>query len=201
MKIGIIGAGNIAQAIAEQAVRSGHEVILSNSRGPESLKALTHALGARASAGTRVEAAQQEIVFVAVPWPKLKEALADLPAWNGRVVIDTNNPISAPDYKMADLGGKTSSEILQSLVPGANVVKAMNTLPPETLRAPAEQGEGRRLIFVAGEDLRAKAKATQLFESMGFATLDTGNLRSGSLFQFPGGPLAAQNLIRLPLRH
>lgn len=201
MKIGIIGAGGIAQAIAKQALRAGVEVVLSNSRGPDSLKPVIHALGKGASAGTKHEAASQEIVFVSVPWPNLKDALKDLPPWDGRIVVDTTNPISAPDFKVANLGGRTSSEVVQDLVRGANLVKAMNTLPPETLESDAAQGEGHRVLFMSGEDLRAKQKVASLFERMGFAPLDLGGLvAGGSLYQFPGGPLAAQNLVRLPLR-
>lgn len=201
MKVGIIGAGGIAQAIAKQALRAGYEVVLSNSRGPDSLKAVVHSLGKGASAGTKQEAASQEIVFVSVPWPNLKDALKDLPPWDGRVVVDTNNPISAPDFKIANLGGRTSSEVVRDLVPGASLVKAMNTLPPETLELNANQEDGRRVIFISGDDLRSKKKVGEVFERMGFAPIDLGGLASGGiLYQFPGGPLAAQNLIRLPLR-
>ncbi|MBX2996313.1 MAG: NAD(P)-binding domain-containing protein [Bdellovibrionaceae bacterium] len=201
MKLGIIGAGGIAQAIAKQALRAGYEVVLSNSRGPDSLKAVVHSLGKGANAGTKQEAASQEVVFVSVPWPKLKDALKDLPSWNGRIVVDTNNPISAPDFKLANLGGRTSSEVVQELVPGANLVKAMNTLPPETLESDASQESGQRVLFISGEDVRSKQKVAGIFERMGFAPIDLGGLAGGgSLYQFPGGPLAAQNLMRLPLR-
>jgi 8-hydroxy-5-deazaflavin:NADPH oxidoreductase len=198
MSIGIIGAGGIGMAFATQAARAGYDVILSNSRGPESLVETARKLGQRVRAGTRQEAAQSDIVVVAVQWQQLRAALADLPAWNGRIVIDAMNPILMPEFRVADLDGKSSSEIVASLLPGARVVKTANTLTPELLASDPSQAGGRRVLFVSGDDADAKTEVAGVLEKAGFATVDLGGLAvGGRLQQFPGGSLPGLNLIRL----
>ena len=92
MTIGIIGSGAIGTAFARTLARVSIEAIISNSRGPDSLKELVRELAPSIKAGRREEAARADIVFVAVNWTKLPAALAGLPDWNGRIVIDANNP-------------------------------------------------------------------------------------------------------------
>src|SRR5918999_1550540 len=142
MKIGIIGAGGIAKAIAKQALGAGYEVIVSNSRGPETLESVVQALGAGATAGSVRAAAQADVVVLAVQWSNVANALAGLPDWNGRILIDATNPTAGPpDFKLAELDGKTSSQVVASLAPGARVVKALNTLTVANLSAdPREAG-------------------------------------------------------------
>src|SRR3954468_22085998 len=106
MTIGIIGSGAIGAAFARTLARVGIAATLSNSRGPDSLKELVGELGTSIKAGTREEAARADIVFVAVNWTKLPAALAGLPEWSGRVLIDANNPIEAPLFKPVDLKGR-----------------------------------------------------------------------------------------------
>src|SRR6267143_882860 len=117
MTIGIIGSGAIGTAIARTLSRAGVEASISNSRGPESLKELIRELGPSLKAGTREEAARADVVFVAVNWTKLPAAMAGLPDWRGRIVVDANNPIEAPLFKPIDLGGRVSSTVFASLVP------------------------------------------------------------------------------------
>lgn len=199
MNIGLIGAGAIGQAFARQALKAGCEVAISNSRGPESLAELVRKLGPGAKAGTPQQAAQAEIVVVAVPWQHLQNALADLPPWEGRIVVDTTNPVVMPGFRVADLGGRTSSEVVADLVPGARVVKAANTLTPELLGADPQQDGGRRVLFMSGDDAAAKADVGKILQKIGFAAIDLGGLAiGGRMHQFPGGPLPALNLIRLP---
>jgi len=198
MKIGIIGAGGIGQAFAGQMVNAGYDVILSNSRGPESLADVVKQLGPRARAGTRQEAAQAEIVVLSVNWPHVPAALSDLPAWNGRILIDATNPVLQPGFRLAELNGSTSSEIVASLAPGARVVKTGNTLLRAVLAADPKQAGGHRVLFMSGDDAAAKAEVTGILEKAGFATIDLGALASGGkLQQFPGGPLPTLNLIKL----
>jgi 8-hydroxy-5-deazaflavin:NADPH oxidoreductase len=198
MIIGIIGAGGIGLAFASQAAKAGFEVVLSNSRGPESLLETARKLGHKVKVGTREQAARADVVVVAVQWQQLPAALADLPSWNNRIVIDTTNPIVQPGFAVADLGGKTSSEVVASLVPGARVVKTANTLPPPLLAADPAQAGGRRVLFVSGDDTNAKADVSSILEKIGFATIDLGGLATGGrLQQFPGGPLPALNLLKL----
>jgi hypothetical protein len=198
MNIGIIGAGDIGQAFAGQAVKAGYEVIVSNSRGPESLAGVVNQLGPRAKAGVRQKAAQADVVVLAVPWSQLGAALSDLPEWSGRILIDATNPVIQPDFRLADLKGSTSSEIVASLAPGARVVKVGNTLVSALLAADPKQAGGRRVLFMSGDDTPAKAGVRDILENIGFATIDLGGLASGGrLQQFPGGPLPALNLIKL----
>ncbi len=199
MKIGIIGAGGIAQAVARQALGAGYEVILSNSRGPETLKAVVQGLGTGATAGSVREAAQADLVVLAVQWPNVAKALAGLPGWSGRILIDATNPTAGPpDYKLAELGGNTSSQVVASLAPGARVVKALNTLTVANLGADPREARGRRVLFMSGDDAPAKREVAQVLERIGFATIDLGSLAIGGLLQqFPGGPLPVHNLIKI----
>jgi len=198
MNIGIIGAGGIGQAFAAHVARAGYEVIVSNSRDPGSLAGLVRQLGPRAKAGTRQEAARADVVVVAVQWEHLRAALSDLPAWNGRILIDATNPVLQPGFRLAELNGSTSSEIVASMAPGARVVKVANTLLRAALAADPKQAGGRRVLFMSGDDAAAKADVSGILDKVGFATIDLGGLASGGrLQQFPGGPLPTLNLIKL----
>ncbi|WP_175831766.1 NADPH-dependent F420 reductase [Burkholderia cenocepacia] len=195
--IGIIGAGKIGAAIATALSRKGIEVTMSNSRGAESLRELTAAIGPLVKPGTREEAASKEIVFVAVPWSKLPAALDGLPNFEGRVVVDTNNPIEAPLFKPIDLGTRASSEVVADLVPGARVVKGFNHLQPHLLSGDPSSEGGKRVLFYSGDDLAAKYVVGTLIERLGFFGIDLGSLAIGArLVQFPGGPLPVLNLVK-----
>lgn len=197
MTIGIIGSGAIGAAFARTLARAGVPAIIANSRGPESLSTLVAELGPGISAGTVDEAAAQEIVLVAVPWSKLPVALADLPDFEGRIVIDANNPIEAPLFRPADLHGRLSSEVFADLVPGARVVKAFNHLQPHLLSADPASNGGKRILFFSGDDDAAKAQVATLIERIGFFGIDLGSIAvGGRLAQFPGGPLPALNLVK-----
>lgn len=196
MKIGIIGVGKIGQAFARQVVKAGYEVIISNSRGPESLLDLVQELGGQVRAGTVAEAAAADVVFLGVLWMQVEAVAASVPSWEGRIVIDPMNPV-LPGMKAAELGGKTSSEVVASLVPGAKVVKAFNSLPPELLGADPHEAGGRRVIFYSGNDEGAKQTVADIMDRIGFAGVDLGGLGISHLQQFPGGPLPGLNLVRL----
>ncbi len=197
MTIGIIGAGNIGAALAAALGRAGIAAIISNSRGPQSLADLAGEAGATISAGTRDEAAAQDIVLVAVNWSKLPDALRGLPDFGGRIVIDANNPIEGPLFKPAELNGRVSSEVFASLVPGARVVKAFNHLRAHLLAGDPKAEGGQRVLFYSGDDARAKAEVGALIDRLGFFGIDLGSLAiGGRLAQFPGGPLPAHNLVR-----
>jgi len=195
--IGIIGAGNIGRAIARAFARKGIATTLSNSRGPESLATAVADIGRLVTAGTREEAAAKDIVVVAVNWSKLPGALAGLPPFGGRIVVDANNPIEAPLFKPAELGGRASSQVFADLVPGARVVKAFNHLLSELLAADPTTDGGKRVLFYSGDDAGAKTAVGALIEQLGFFGIDLGSLAiGGRLTQFPGGPLPALNLVK-----
>jgi predicted dinucleotide-binding enzyme len=199
MTIGIIGAGNIGQAVARRLSSAGLEASISNSRGPDSLSSLVRELGPGINAATRQEAAKADIVFLAVPWTTHTEVVSDLPPWNGRIVIDAMNAASiGPDgFAALDLGGRPSSEVVAAHLPGARVVKAFNTLIAAVLANDPRQSGGHRVLFMSGVDVDAKAIVAQLINQLGFAAIDLGDFEAGrQVQQFPGGALAAVNLVQ-----
>jgi 8-hydroxy-5-deazaflavin:NADPH oxidoreductase len=191
MDVGIIGAGRLGQAMARTALRAGREVVIANSRGPESLASLVSTLGEGVSAGTVGEAAAAGIVVIAVPWDRVPEAVRGI-TWKGQVVIDATN-----DFAADDLQGRTSSELVADLVAGAQVIKAANTLGADVLGSNPNEAGGRRVIFVSGDDADAKAQVVALFQDAGFAAIDLGDLATGGAMQEIHHPLAGLNLIRL----
>jgi predicted dinucleotide-binding enzyme len=191
-RVGIIGAGRIGQAMAQTALRAGRQVVISNSRGPQSLTPVVEALGDGVSAGTVKDAAAEDIVVLAVMWPQVPEAVQGLD-WDGRIVIDPTN-----DFDPSDLNGRISSEVVAGLVAPARVVKAANTLGAAVLGSDPHEAGGQRVIFLSGDDADAKSEVVALFEDAGFFVLDLGGLREGGRMQQVSAPLAGQNLIHLP---
>src|SRR5437879_12879188 len=133
MEIGTIGAGAFAQAFAKRALKAGHKVKISNSRGPDSLQEIVNQLGRGATAATREEAAACEMVLLAVPWDNVPETLARLPKWKNQILIDGVNPFhgKAGTFTPANVGNLSTSQLVAALAPGALVVQALNnmTLP------------------------------------------------------------------------
>jgi len=194
MTIAIIGAGAIGNAIASQLSRNGIAAAIANSRGPQSLAALNLP---GITPATIEEAAKADLVFLAVPWSKIPAAVDGLGPWNGRIVVDTNNPIEAPLFQPVNLHGKASSAVIQQLLPGAQVVKAFNHLQPGLLAGDPGAEGGQRVLFVSGDHVEAKRAVLALVEQLGFAGIDLGTLDGGGrLAQFPGGPLPALNLVK-----
>jgi predicted dinucleotide-binding enzyme len=194
MTIGFIGLGHVGKALAAKGVQAGNRVILSNRSGPGSLTGYVAALGSLASAGTVAEAAQAEVVFLAVPWAAIGQALYGLPNWKGRIVVDASNPILA-DGTFVDLGERTSSELVAAQLPGARVVKAFNSLFAAWMADEPEQPAGKRVVFVSGDEANAKYTVKELISTMGFAPIDLGGLVEGGRLQQAGRPLAALNLL------
>jgi predicted dinucleotide-binding enzyme len=197
MKIGIIGAGAIGTALARNFARNGIDVVIANRRGPATLAALALELGPHITAVTAKEAAQRDIVIVAINWgsvPSLKE----LGPWEGRIVVDANNAIEVPSFRAVDLQGRASSDVLAGYVAGASVVKAFNHLGAALLAQVPREGGGRRVLFYSGNDAAAKDKVAGLIARLGFAGVDLGTPSDGGrLAQFPGGVLPNLNFIKL----
>lgn len=190
--VGIIGAGRIGQVMARIALRAGRQVVIANSRGPETLTAVVEGLGHGVSAGTVADAVAAEIVVVAVMWADVPQAVDGLDR-DGRIVIDPTN-----DFDRSDLDGHTSSEVVANLVAPARIVKAGNTLGAPVLDSDPHQAGGQRFVFVSGDDAEAKSQVGGLFEDAGYFVVDLGGLREGGQMQQFGAPLAGHNLIRLP---
>jgi 8-hydroxy-5-deazaflavin:NADPH oxidoreductase len=199
MRFGTIGAGTIGTALARHAVAAGHKVTLSNSRGPDTLAELVAELGPLATAGTVAEAAQADIVFLAVGYLQVPDALADLPDLGGRILVDTTNQFQLIDgqYAPVDLGERTGSEVIADHAPGARVIKAFNTLYAGFIEPDPRHEVGRQVVFYAGDDAEAKTTFEAVLDEFGFAPVDVGGLRDGGrLMQVDGGPLSALHVLR-----
>ncbi|QKS85944.1 NADPH-dependent F420 reductase [Pseudomonas bijieensis] len=195
--IGIIGAGAIGSAFARALARQNINVVIANSRGPDSLAGLVADLGPTVRAGTVQQAAAQPMVLVAVNWSRLPEALSGLSDFAGRIVIDANNAIKVPEFEAVDLQGRASTEVFSEWVPGARVVKAFNHLLARLLEADPTSEGGKRVLFLSGDDVQARDEVAQLIERLGFFAVDLGPLSVGArLTQFPGGPLPVLNLVK-----
>lgn len=194
MNIGILGAGVVAQTIARHVLPFGHRVLLSNRRGVDSLAALVRELGSGAAAGTPQQAAEQDLVVLAVNWPSVQPALFSIPDWKGRILVDATNRVAGySPLTLGDVSGRTSSEIVADLAPGAKVVKAFNSVPMSWI-ADFSSSKPRTVLFVSGDDDGAKKSVTDLVEQVGLCAVDLGSLAVGGRLQQLGGPLAGVRL-------
>ena len=203
MEIGTIGAGAFAQAFAKRALKADHKVKLSNSRGPDSLREIVHQLGPGAMAVTKEDAVACEIVLLAVPWDDVPETLASLPKWKNQILIDGTNPFhgKAGNFRPADVGNLSTSQLVAALAPGARVVKALNNMTVPNFEADPMFNGARRVTFISTDDDDAKKRVQTLLEGFGYSVIDLGNLRDGGLIQQAGGPLAGRNLLEQGEHH
>lgn len=188
MKIGFIGSGHIGRAVATLAIRAGYDVVMSNSRGPETLTTLIAQLGPHASAATAGKAATADrLVVVAIPFGRRDglpaAALAD------KIVVDTMNYYPTRDGHISELDSHatTTSELLAAKLPGSRIVKAFNSIyAGEIVSTARPLGDpARRALPIAGDDPEAKSVAAGLIESFGFDVVDVGPLAQG--FRFENG--------------
>ena len=182
MTIGFIGAGHIGSQLARLAVKHGHSVVMSNSRGPETLEDLIRELGLNARAGDPEDAARSgELVVVTIPLKNIHQLPAT--ALAGKLVIDTNNYYPQRDGHVAVLDNEstTTSELLQSHLPTSMVVKAFNHIAAAALTSDAQAPgtANRRALVIAGDDATAKAKVAALIDQFGFDVVDAGALSEG----------------------
>jgi 8-hydroxy-5-deazaflavin:NADPH oxidoreductase len=182
MTIGLIGAGHIGSAVARAAIRSGHSVVLSNSRGPDTLADLVRELGPAARAATPVEAAVAgDLVVVTIPLKNIGDVPVEPLA--GKVVIDTNNYYPERDGQIPELDNEstTTAELLQAHLPSSKVVKAFNHIYASQITTDGTPAgtPNRRALVIAGDDAEAKATVTALLDAFGFDTVDAGPLAEG----------------------
>ncbi|MGY1802015.1 NADPH-dependent F420 reductase [Blastococcus sp. SYSU D00922] len=194
--LGTIGAGHIGSAVARVALDAGYDVVLSNSRGPESLADLVAELAARPTArgsvraATAPEAAEAaDLALVTIPLHALGQVPVEPLA--GKVVIDTGNYYSQRDGRIAELdeGRATSSELLQRHLPSSSVVKAFNHIAAAQIvdsRAPAGTAH-RRALAVAGDDAVARQRVAAFLDELGFDVVDLGPLAESWRIE-PGTP-------------
>lgn len=177
--IGFIGSGNIGSQVARAAIATGHEVVMSNSRGAETLSELIAELGPHARAASPVEAAAAgDFVVVSVP----VKAIDDVPVapLDGKIVLDTNNYYPQRDGQVAELdaGRITVSGLLQRHLPGSQVVKAFNHIRAAEITSDATPSgtPGRRALAIAGDDEEARALVADFIDGVGFDVVDLGPL-------------------------
>lgn len=199
MKVGFIGAGKVTNTFGRHLLTAGHTIVVSNSRGPETLTDFVAGLGPSAIAGTREQAAECDIVILATNWPKVPEALKGID-WRGRILIDATNahidPV--PDISLAGvtrsraalkLKGRTSSELVAEMAAGARLVKSISNMPMSWIQD-FSPDKPRTVIFTSGDDPEAKQLAIELINSVGFVAIDLGSLATGGAMHEVGAPLS-----------
>lgn len=189
--LGIIGSGAIGSTLARLAIAAGFEVVISNSRGPESLTELVTELGPRARAATVVDVAREaDVVIAAIPLIAATDLPAD--ALAGRIVLDTTNYYPQRDGRIAGLDSNesTASELVQAHLADSHVVKVFNAITFASLGNGARPvgDPGRSTLPIAGDDAEAKARAAEVVSALGYDTLDTGGLADSWRFE-PGTPI------------
>lgn len=180
--IGLIGAGHIGSQVARLAIKSGYDVVISNSRGPETLAGLVAELGPHARAAHPAEAAAAgEMVVVTVPLKAYRSVPVEPLA--GKIVIDTNNYYPQRDGHIPELDDEstTTAELLQAHLPTSKVVKAFNHIYAAELTTHGQPAgtPNRRALVIAGDDAAAKTAVTKLLDQFGFDTVDAGPLKEG----------------------
>jgi predicted dinucleotide-binding enzyme len=170
----------IGSTVAQLAVKGGHRVLISNSRGPDSLSDLVKELGPNARASTVEQAATSDIVVIAIPFRDRESLLKSGLDLRGKIVVDAMNPYAAAG-KVMDLGGRGSAEIVADELPGARVVKAFNTLYYKTLASSARpKGSKDRIVLpLASDDDEAKRVVASFVDSIGYDPFDNGSLVHG----------------------
>ena len=198
-KIGIIGSGAVGHAVATRALAAGISVILSNSRGPDTLTEVVDELGTGVSAGTVAQAADADLVVIAIPFVKIPELASEVPQWSGRIVVDATNQFAEyePTYSgLADLGDETGSEWVGRHLPGVTVIKAFNAMYADYIVADPRHHDGRQVLFFAGDDGAVNAEFAEFGEALGFAPVLVGGLRDGGRLMQLDGPLSALHVVK-----
>ncbi len=180
--IGLIGAGRIGSQVARLAVANGYSVVISNSRGPETLADLVKELGPKARAATPIEAAKAgDVVVVTIPLKSYRSVPVEPLA--GKIVIDTNNYYPQRDGHIPELDNEstTTAELLQAWLANSKVVKALNHIYAAELTTHGQPAgsPNRRALAISGDDASAKATVTTLLDAFGFDTVDAGPLKEG----------------------
>jgi 8-hydroxy-5-deazaflavin:NADPH oxidoreductase len=201
MKVGFIGAGNVTRTFGHHLINAGHTIVVSNSRGPETLADFIADLGPTAIAGTREQAGECDVVILAVHWVNVHEALKGID-WRGRILIDATNAHMdpKPDISLAGvtrsraaLKGRTSSEMVAEMAVGARIVKSISNMPMAWIQdfSPTKP---RTVIFTSGDDTEAKQLVIDLVDSTGLVAIDLGSLAAGGAMHEVGAPLSGLEL-------
>ena len=200
MRIGFIGAGNVTRTFGRHLINAGHTIVVSNSRGPDTLAEFVADLGPAAIAGTREQAAECDVVILATHWPIVPEALKGID-WRGRILIDVTNAHmdTKPDVSLPGVTrsraalkqtGRTSSEIVGEMATGARLVKSISNMPMAWIQD-FSPNKPRTVIFASGDDIEAKQLVMELINSTGLVAIDLGPLATGGAMHEVGAPLSA----------
>jgi 8-hydroxy-5-deazaflavin:NADPH oxidoreductase len=201
MKVGFLGAGAVAGTFGRHLIIAGHTVVVSNSRGPETLAKFIADLGPGSVAGTREQAAECDVVILAVHWVRVREALKGID-WRGRILIDATNAHMdpKPDISLAGvtrsraaLKGRTSSEIVAEMAVGARLVKSISSMPMRWIQD-FSPNKPHTVIFTSGDDTEAKQLVIELINSTGLVAIDLGSLAIGGAMHEVGAPLSGLDL-------
>jgi 8-hydroxy-5-deazaflavin:NADPH oxidoreductase len=203
VKIGFIGAGNVTRTFGRHLLSAGHTIVVSNSRGPETLTDFVAELGPNASAGTKEQAAECDVVILAANWVKVPEALKGID-WHGKILVDaTNAHVDAkPDISLAGvtrsraalkLKGRTSSEIVAEMAVGARLVKSISNMPMAWIQD-FSPNKPHTVIFTSGDDAQAKQLVIDVVNSTGLVAIDLGSLAMGGAMHEVGAPLSGLDL-------
>ena len=203
MRIGFIGAGNVTKVMGRHLLNAGHTIAICNSRGPETLGALIDELGPGATAETKDQVVQSDVVIIAVRWVQAEEALRGVD-WNGRILIDAMNAHAELEGDTSLEGvtksravlartGLTSSELVAQWAPGARLVKSISTMPMEWI-TDFSADKPRTVLFTSGDDAEAKYVVIDMLNDAGFAAIDLGSLAVGGAMHQVGAPLSGLDL-------
>lgn len=190
MKVTVIGAGNMGSAFVKQLIRAGHQVSVTARNADKAAQVAAANPGAKA-VPTSGSAKDADAVILATGYGDAVSALREAGDLKGKIVIDITNPLTA-DYMGLTIGHSTSAaEEIAKAVPGAEVVKAFNTVFAQMLAEGADFGNGRKAsVFVASDSARAKQTASSLAESFGFDVIDAGGLKNARYLE----PVAGLNI-------
>ncbi len=184
MKIGVIGAGRIGGNCARQAVKAGHQVMLSFARERSKLERLASELGDRASTGSPTEAAAfGEVLILSVPWGVIPAALEQAGDLGGTIVIDTTNQFGSGPMPEP---GQTAASFNSVRMPGARYTKSFNTLTSAFQEQTADRGGDQRVVqWLCGDDDEAKRVVAKLIEEMGCVPVDLGGTATCAVMEAP----------------
>jgi 8-hydroxy-5-deazaflavin:NADPH oxidoreductase len=201
MRVGFIGAGTLTKTFGRHLINAGHQIVVSNSRGPETLAALVAELGPGAVAGSKTQAADADVVILATNWMNVPAALKDID-WRERILIDATNAhmdrkadISREGVSrsVAALNGRTSSELVAEMAAGARLVKSISNMPMAWIQDFSPR-KPKPVIFTSGDDSEAKKIVIDLIDSIGFEAIDLGSLAKGGAMHQIGAPLSGLDL-------
>ncbi len=193
----IVGSGNIGTALAQLFARTGIEVTIANTRGPETLRELTDELGTAVHAGSIADAVGCDIIFLAIPFHTVEAFGRTLPDWTTKIIVDATNSFWTPNAEEL-LQGRLSSEYVAEQFPGASVVKAFNQLPSGVLSNPVPPEHGKRVVFISSNDQSASTILKQLTIDLGFAPIEIGRLDEGGRLIQAQNALVLRPLIEQP---